>query len=168
MFSLRQNKNYKNKELLATEFIETPYLLFLDFDGVLHPDFADGIPRDRVFERLPLIENWLRDHLEVTVVLTTAWRAKNDLKKLREYFSPDIQCRIIGVTPQLRKGFEKNGRYYEIKMFLTECGWLDKNYVILDDRAELFPERCEELILTKMNIGVEEEDLIKLTKKLNL
>lgn len=168
MFFSRKNNNIKNN-LLASDFKETPYLLFLDFDGVLHPDYPSGIPKKYLFQSLPLLEEWLRKHPDVSVVLTTAWRQSNTLKKLREVFSDDIQCRIIGLTPVTKQGFDQYGRYYEIKMFLNECGWLNKkHYAILDDRKELFPEHCNELVLTDANAGMDEYHLQCISKILNI
>jgi len=70
--------------------------LFLDFDGVTHPDRARP---ERQFEALPLIEKVLRDHPEVEVVLSTSWRESYPLDVLRYLFSIDISERIVGMNP---------------------------------------------------------------------
>ncbi len=43
-------------------------ILFLDFDGVLHPvnNYVGG---KTDFRRLPLLEDWLREYQEVHVVI---------------------------------------------------------------------------------------------------
>lgn len=46
-------------------------ILFLDFDGVMHPDLC---PRSEWFERLPMFERWLRGHDQIEVVISSSWR----------------------------------------------------------------------------------------------
>ena len=73
-------------------------ILFLDFDGVLHSDWdRPPVP----FSQLSLLEQVLREHLHVNVVLSTSWRETDPLDALREPFSEDIRARVIGATPVL-------------------------------------------------------------------
>lgn len=71
-------------------------LIFLDFDGVLHPKGAGG----QHFTRLPLLEAFLRepDMVKIKLVISSTWRQAYGLAKLRQFFAPDIGARIIGVT----------------------------------------------------------------------
>jgi len=50
------------------------FVLFLDFDGVLHPQ-GGGAAGPR-FSQLPLLEAWLRepDHARVGIVISSTWR----------------------------------------------------------------------------------------------
>src|SRR5437764_815182 len=72
-------------------------ILFLDFDGVLHPDPC--CHQDQLFCRLPLLEALLRELPSVDIVISSNWRANRSLGELRQLFSPDIGRRIIGMTP---------------------------------------------------------------------
>jgi len=71
-------------------------ILFLDFDGVLHP-----IPtKDRnLLCHIPPLETVLRAFPQVRIVISSWWRASQTIHELREYFSEDIRTRIIDMTP---------------------------------------------------------------------
>ncbi|WP_205895069.1 HAD domain-containing protein [Metapseudomonas otitidis] len=50
-------------------------ILFLDFDGVLHPEYdGQATPADVVFCHLPRFEAVMRDHPEVEIVISSTWR----------------------------------------------------------------------------------------------
>ena len=55
-------------------------ILFLDFDGVLHPDpcFEEA----RLFENAPRLSAALAPYPEVAVVLSTSWRTQRTLAQL--------------------------------------------------------------------------------------
>lgn len=77
-------------------------ILFLDFDGVLHPyasrpDLSDA--ENKFFSYLPRLEAVLRDFPDVQVVVSSDWRVGKTLGNLRAWFSEDIRPRIIGTTP---------------------------------------------------------------------
>jgi hypothetical protein len=47
-------------------------ILFLDFDGVLHPEYdGQAAPADVVFCHLPRFEAVMRDHPEVEIVISS-------------------------------------------------------------------------------------------------
>ena len=74
-------------------------VLFLDFDGVLHPEV--GMP-DRHFCCLPDFSEVLRavdPGLRLPIVISSMWRIFYPLQTMRERFPPDIAGRIVGVTP---------------------------------------------------------------------
>ena len=71
-------------------------VLFLDFDGVVHPD---GAEIDRFFGCAPLIETVLLEFESVQVIISSSWREVHPLKEIREFFAPDIAARIVGATP---------------------------------------------------------------------
>ena len=71
-------------------------LLFLDFDGTLHPE---PCYRDGSLCRRPLFEAVIREAPDVEIVITSTWRDTRDLATLRGFFSNDIAARVIGVTP---------------------------------------------------------------------
>lgn len=70
-------------------------ILFLDFDGVLHP----RAPGKGLFSNLAKLEAVLREFEFVEVVITSTWREDMPFEKLQELFSPDIRQRVIGITP---------------------------------------------------------------------
>lgn len=77
-------------------------IVFLDFDGVAHPD---RFRTEAKFCRLPLLESWLRARLAVDVVVSSSWREVHPFKELVEFFSDDIQPRVIGCTPAFHRVF---------------------------------------------------------------
>lgn len=75
--------------------------LFLDFDGVLHPEFCH---ESRHFSYLPFFEQVLRSSadVDVDVVVSSTWRQQYPLDQLRSRFSTDVAHRVIGVTPEYK------------------------------------------------------------------
>ena len=71
-------------------------ILFLDIDGVLHPDPPQP---DQRLRSLPRLVEILRDHPQVEVVISSLWREKLSLDQLRDLFPADLRERIIDVTP---------------------------------------------------------------------
>ena len=72
-------------------------ILFLDFDGVTHPDPCDA---GQHFTRLPLIEEVLRPYPACKIVISSSWRAVHPLDEMRTFFADDMRPRVIGVTPE--------------------------------------------------------------------
>lgn len=54
-------------------------ILFLDFDGVLHPEHCH---ESKHFCRLPILEAALRQVPETKVVITSTWRLEQSLENL--------------------------------------------------------------------------------------
>ena len=133
-------------------------LLFLDFDGVLHPD---GIG---LFSNLGLFEQYLLAMPGVDIVISSTWRETESLDELRAYFAPALRDRIIGVTPTLEDGYDPGGRQREIQAFLDAAGLDHHNatWVALDDTALFFEDGYPHLILTDASKGFSESDGVKL------
>lgn len=134
-------------------------LLFLDFDGVLHPGLAG------TFIYLPMLEDYLRAQPSIGVVLSTSWRQQESFPKLLEIFSPDIRSRIVGATPTFPDSPEV--RYCEI------LAWLRANrfsgpWVALDDDTSLFPNFCDNLVVCLTHRGLRPPQLASVSQKLNL
>ena len=73
-------------------------VLFLDFDGVLHPDNCG--PHEQ-FCYVGNFANAMRlvDPLhKMPVVISSTWRYLHSLKELREKFPEDIAAQIVGIT----------------------------------------------------------------------
>ena len=72
-------------------------LLFLDFDGVLHPEHCH---ESKHFCCLEVFEQAVRQAPDIELVVTSTWRLQNSLEQLRKRFSIDVAARIAGVTPR--------------------------------------------------------------------
>ena len=80
-------------------------ILFLDFDGVLHPDEAylvKGRPVLRaegaLFMWAPLLVGALKNYPGVQIVLSTSWARELRFTRARSFLPPELQQRVIGAT----------------------------------------------------------------------
>lgn len=118
--------------------------LFLDFDGVLHPE---GVGPELEFCHLQGFEDLMREYPQVRLVLSSSWRIHLPFEKLMAIFSTDLQNRIVGATPHLRELENKQGHRQR------ECEqWLASNapgasWLAVDDRASYFDAGCPQLVL---------------------
>ena len=121
--------------------------LFLDFDGVLHPDPC--VVQFKFCQR-NLIEGILREFPQVDIVLSTTWRLRNPLDTsgdhLKHHFSSDIAERIVGVTPnhknldrrQAPDGIDLYPREWECIAWLRANRPHSRQWRALDDKPYLF------------------------------
>jgi hypothetical protein len=82
-------------------------ICYLDFDGVLHSDQV-YLSRDfgihmqaegrGLFEWVPILEDLLAPHRDVSIVLSTTWVAEFGLDVTREVLPESLQERVIGAT----------------------------------------------------------------------
>lgn len=139
-------------------------MLFLDFDGVLHPSLCLEAEH---FCRRPLFEEVMRQFPAVRIVISSSWRHHFDLERLRPFFSGDIAERIDDTTPLWVPSGPAN-RFEEIMAFvrfrsLDEAGWL-----ALDDSAFEFPRSCANLMLCDGRFGLTEDVAMRLAGRLAL
>jgi hypothetical protein len=72
-------------------------MLFLDFDGVLHP--VPGCREDiELFAYAPLLEAALEPHPDVRIVLSTSWVEGFGYEVSQECLPESLQQRVIGST----------------------------------------------------------------------
>lgn len=119
-------------------------ILFLDFDGVLHPE---GVGAELEFCHLDNFEQVMREFSQVQIVVSSSWRLGESIEDLRSHFSIDIQDRIVGITQRLPEFDSMRGpRQRECEAWVSEhrpqARWL-----ALDDRAQYFDARCQHLVL---------------------
>lgn len=75
-------------------------ILFLDFDGVLHPEGEDHTLNGGTdFCFSPRLEALLREFLHVRTVISSSWHEQLRYETLLKPFSSDIRARILGATP---------------------------------------------------------------------
>jgi hypothetical protein len=135
-------------------------ILFLDFDGVLHPEHdGEPTPPDRVFCHLPCFESVMRDFPAVEIVISSTWRYQFSLDELRARFSPDIAARIIDATPQTER---IEGQYLparregEILEWLRANGRENMEWIALDDAAWQFQEYRDRLVACTWYLGLDD------------
>lgn len=146
----------------------TPAVLFLDFDGVLHPVgvHAAGVP----FAKVPLLEAMLREPrcAAIQIVVSSTWREAYSLTRLRSVFAPDLRARVIDVTPTLDDYDGPYARCFEIKAWLALHPQVER-FVALDDMLSGFPaEWHHHVVFTDGSTGLRETDLDAARKSLGV
>lgn len=125
------------------------HLLFLDFDGVLHPiDCAE----DAYFCRIPLLEMLFKTaNSNLGIVISSSWRHHHTYEELLSFLPEAISRRVVGTTGSAYIG--KLARYQEIRVFLSEYRGCS-DWLALDDAAWEFPESCSELVRCNGSVGL--------------
>ena len=126
-------------------------ILFLDFDGVMHP-----INQTDLFCREEHLARVLRDFPDVEIVISSSWRETHTLKNMQTFFLTDLQSRIVGVTPviEIKDAVDVPGvRFREIQQYLSDTGNQRRRWLALDDDPGIFPDPCTELVLCDGNHG---------------
>lgn len=151
-------------------------ILFLDFDGVLHPENLNS--RQSLLCHLPLLEVVLREFPQVEVVISSTWRLKwldpyLATTELRKHFSPDIAQRVVGVNPHYAH-LDPNAtpdslfaypRHREIVAWLRANRPPGTTWVALDDRAYWFKPFLGNLLETDPETGLTVRDLDELRRR---
>lgn len=135
-------------------------ILFLDFDGVLHPEHdGEPTPAEQVFCHLPRFESVMRDFPNIEIVISSMWRYEFTLDQLRARFSPDIAARIIGVTPKTER---IDGKYLparregEILDWLATTSCESTPWIALDDADWQFQRHRDRLVVCSWYIGFDD------------
>ena len=115
-------------------------ILFLDFDGVLHPLEAEGA---ELFSCLQKLWTLLRRHPEIEVVFSTAWRSSFPLNTLRKYVTlgggEDLALRFIATTTdEIDHDSDLMSRLIECESWLAENAREQEPWIAIDDMAVLF------------------------------
>jgi len=141
-------------------------ILFLDFDGVTHPDPHEA---EELFTLLPLIEDVLRGFEACKIVISSSWREVHPLDELREFFAPDMRPRVIGVTPDHRFLRGTYLRQLECEAWLRKKQvWLPQNqragtpWVAIDDCPYMFRPYCGNLLAIQPKKGFTRKDAVRL------
>lgn len=129
-------------------------LLFLDFDGVLHPT---TVPDEQLFCRVPLLQEALEGHA-CEIVISSSWRHYYTQQELLSHFPPPMRQRIVGFTGEVHVG--KLPRYQEIQNYLMNNG--NPSWRALDDSFIEFPKQCPELLLCDPNVGLASRQMTQL------
>lgn len=154
-------------------------ILFLDYDGVLHPDAAylvDGRPQLRadgsLFMWAPILEKVLHPYPQVQIVLSTSWvRVLKSFSRTRAYLPATLQARVIGATWHSSMGrhhegahrvdagwFQELSRYAQIARYVSRAGHRAEHWLAIDDDSEAWPaELRDHLVETDGALGLANE-----------
>lgn len=127
-------------------------VLFLDFDGVLHPGCSG------TFARLAQLEAFLLDHPMVDVIFSTSWREAASVEELALNFSADLRDRFIGCTPVHTGAFARGS---EVLFMVRQYGI--RLFAAVDDQARLFGPSFPGLVVTDSRVGLCDRDIAALS-----
>lgn len=144
-------------------------LVFLDIDGVLHPDPA---PFEQAFSQRRLLWELLKARPAVEVVISSDWRIHHSLDELAALIlagsDNQLKCRFIGVTPALPSAkHEYRGRERECLQWLVESNALGRAWLAIDDVAGNFTYGSPNLLLTDYRVGITSSDINFLLSKIS-
>jgi hypothetical protein len=139
-------------------------IVFLDFDGVLHPDPCRD---DQLFEHAPRLSRALEEFPEASVVLSTSWRTFLNFEQLTVPLETALRRRVIGVTPRFAdfpapRPLVPYRRHAECIQWLAENGMQDSPWLALDDRPSWFEPYCEHLVACDALVGFTDEAAARL------
>jgi hypothetical protein len=137
-------------------------ILFLEFDGVLHPASATsrlspyaplktGVQQAWLFRWSWILDEMLARHPEVGIVAHSHWKGMAEQPQLQSLLGP-LGRRLIGVTP----GSER----WEGIATMAHANRL-RNYRILDTHTNAFPPRLAELIACDPEAGLREFSVLR-------
>ena len=126
-------------------------LLFLDFDGVLHPNFSQ---EREYFSRAGYLMQALDGFADdVGVIISSSWRFHWPADTLLQKLPASLAPLVAGFTPEVDPG--RHQRYREIHAYLKlRRGHAD--WRALDDADNEFPKGCRELIRCDGRVGLDD------------
>lgn len=166
----RMSTSHKKAEIPAC-LPGTIMILFLDFDGVLHPDPCPSA--ERLFENADRLSATLEPFPEVGIVLSTSWRTMYAENELLQVLPEPLRRRVVGLTPCF-SDFSSSAhrtpyhRHAECEQWLRCQEMADSPWVALDDRAYWFAPYCENLIECNSERGYTDETSARLHSALTI
>lgn len=143
-------------------------IIFLDIDGVLHPEPATA---EQAFCRRHLLWEMLSARPRLQLVISSDWREHHSLPELTGLITSGGDSRLsdwfIGTTPVLPVAKnEYRGRERECLQWLAESGFTDGQWLAIDDVAGNFSYGSPRLVLTDYRVGLMPQDVEHVLSKL--
>ena len=143
-------------------------ILFLDFDGVLHPTWESSpregysIPyRGPMFVGAQVLAEILRPYRDrINIVISSTWGASRSLDELKALLPAEVAERVTDAVhhrlPALEdfsRGHEIDSRYAEIAYYLTATRYSGR-WLALDDDDDGWPtEQRNHLVHADLDLG---------------
>lgn len=136
----------------------THVVLFLDFDGVLHPD---PCPPEQLFQHAPRLATTLEEFPATGVVLSTSWRTFLPHAQLLALLPEALRSRVLGVTPRFGEfaappALAPYRRHAECVQWVRAHGVDEAAWLALDDRPSWFAPYCEQLVACDSRLGFDD------------
>ena len=145
-------------------------ILFLDFDGVVHPE--EAVPTE-LFSGRRVLWQVLRARPDVDVVFSTSWREFRSQKEMIQLMTRngggDLRHRFVGQTPVIplvRYGGHSHPREEECLRWLSENKRPHKGWLALDDVEWLFSPGCRNLYRVNHQTGLTDGDVPAILERL--
>ncbi|MDQ7747479.1 HAD domain-containing protein [Hydrogenophaga pseudoflava] len=122
-------------------------LIFLDFDGVLHPLEPESLGLEK-FCWLPVLTSLLSGHDDVQIVVHSTWRYEYTNPELRALLGP-LGMRFAGSAPRAP-------REQAIETVL-QANRAIQHHLVLDDDAREFSGTAVNLLLLDSQRGISDE-----------
>lgn len=135
-------------------------ILFLDFDGVLHPNAAAPVDR---WSGLPPLLDLLGQWPDCDVVMASSWRHHGSWDEVLASLPTALADRLQGCTGLPHIG--PLARYREILDFWGFHGQ-GRPWIALDDAVWEFPSGCRQLIPCDGAVGAQAAQLGELERRL--
>ena len=143
-------------------------ILFLDYDGVLHPDDAylvKGRPvlesEGELFMWSPLLIEALEPYPNVKIVLSTSWARVFGFDEACAFLPDALRHRVIGET-----GYKLSyqSKYRQISNYLGSIN-SPKEWLALEDKTDdWYAGHLDNLVLTNGATGLSDPDVMNLLK----
>lgn len=114
-------------------------LLFLDFDGVLHP--ITGSPPFKP-DCMAVLSSILETFSDIRIVITSSWREEKSLDELIYLLGDQIGSKVIGTTPIIDEPFLHNIRYHEVMEYLQTLSVERYTWIAIDDERGNYPDNA--------------------------
>jgi len=141
-------------------------IIFLDFDGVTHPETAGD---ESVFSRVEFLWRILRACPQVNVVFSSSWREIYSPDSMVDFVTAnggeDLIHRFVGGTPSLIREARANyagpfrKRELECRVWLRDNDLQEEAWLALDDVAYGFCPDSPNLYLVDPLTGLTEADV---------
>jgi hypothetical protein len=142
-------------------------VLYLDFDGVLHPEnvrrgpdtgpYVASPPGHALFEHAALLAQCLEPYPKLRIVLSTSWvRVFRSVRKVARRLPPALRRRVVGATFH----GEMNPAWFRsvprgLQVWGDVCRRQPTAWLALDDDADGWPAVCRaQLVHTDPILGI--------------
>lgn len=156
-------------------------ILFLDFDGVLHPDsvyMGSSGPLLRapgaLFMWASILESQLLQFADINIVLSTSWVRQLDFSRAKKKLPAALRERVVGSTwhSSMAKGWadqnwwDQASRYQQIMRYVNRTN--TTQWLAVDDDGEGWnAAHRDKLVLTNPSTGISPQQVqAELTNKL--
>jgi hypothetical protein len=142
-------------------------VLYLDFDGVLHPEgvymrrgkgpyiaYPDG---HALFEHAPLLEEVLCPYPAVRIVLSTSWvRSYKSVTSVAKKLPPGLRARVVGATYHKEMDVRLFGQAARgMQIWSDVLRRRPRDWLAIDDDYLDWPSWCrDKLVLTDEVLGI--------------